>query len=92
MVDELAADRSQAAIDAVNELAVAVGQTKNDELAAAGRRFHESLLTDVDRFELTVDQAAELGQQYMNEASVALGGMIDACAGAGAAIERLPSS
>jgi len=51
----------------------------------------DTMATEVDESKLTVDQALAAGRAAMAKGQVALADMINACATAGASIERLPT-
>lgn len=91
MVDDLAAGRSQAATDELAELYEAVNATENGAMTSAGREFFELMFTDVDRFQMTVEQVVEVGSRFQTEFARSLDVIVAECRRVGSSIERLPA-
>lgn len=92
IVDALNEDRSAEAIVAMDELQAAVGATGNDAMARAGGEFFEVLDTDVDRWQLTMDETAQLGRQYHRQSAAALNDVVVACEDVDQPIDGLVSA
>ncbi len=90
LVDDLSSERSEAAISRLPSLKQAVTDTTNPRLSAAGSEFFDQFFTDIDYTQLTVQQTAELGQQYQASMGALLGEILTECAQIGRPIERLP--
>ena len=92
VVDDLAAGRSQDAIDTLVEFHDAVTATSNGTMSTAGDEFFEVFDTRANRFEMTVPEVDALGNQFLADFTRALDAVVAECREVGASIERLPQS
>lgn len=92
IVDRLAGQQSVDAIVALGELEAALGETANATMATAGTEFFDVLDTDVDRFELTLEEVGELGRRFQAEGAAALDVIVAECREVGTPIEGLPTT
>ncbi len=92
IVDDLSAKRNESALATLSELKLVTAQTDNAVLAQSSSSFFDELFTDIDYTQLTIEETAAYGQQYLASMSTTLGEMIDECGRVGAPIERLPAA
>lgn len=90
IVDDLGAQRANAALARLPELEIASRNSTNAKLATAGKQFFDDLFTDVDYTKLTIEQTADLGQEYQQKLASSMNTIVAECARAGVKIERLP--
>lgn len=92
IVDDLAAGRSQDAIDTLVEFHDAVTATSNETMAAAGDEFFAIFNTRADRFQMTIPEVQDLGNKFRLDFARALDAVVAECGEVGSSIERLPQA
>ncbi len=90
LVDGIDTDGIQS-VRELDEIAALVPEATGTPVGDAAKSLIDAVGAEADDTKLTVDQALAAGRAAMAKGQVALADMINACATAGAPIERLPT-